>query len=194
MINKYFKTIGSTLIIGVFLFLAYGSGGSSSSENDDLNKKTPDEIISILCKNELIENTDVAGGVGQLKISLTMNTDKTFKYAIQEDYDPSAFAGNSSLNATGTFELVGNVQKTETPGWTNKYGEDAGKFQYEQKLKFNGNTNDGKSFNLNATLVQFGDKSGMESKWFFTHENNSLNNQESASVDNFRLPDEFIYP
>jgi hypothetical protein len=193
MINKYFKTICSTLIIGVFLFLAFGSGESSSG-NDELNKKSSDEIIAILCKNELTDNTDVAGGVVQIKISLQMSTDKTFKYAIQEEYDPNAFAGNSSLNATGTFELVGNVQKADTPGWTNKYGEDAGKFQYEQKIKFTGSTNDGKSFNLNATLVQFGDKNGMESKWFFTHEDYSLSNQESVSVENFRLPDEFIYP
>ena len=193
MKKQYLKTIGSTLIVGAFLFLAFGSDESSSSSDNELSKKSKDEIVEILCKNELNDETDISGGtgIGIVKISLTMNTDKTFKYAIEESY---ANNSSSSINATGTYELVGDIEKVNTPGWTDKYGEDAGKFQYEQLIKFNGNTNEGRRFSLSAKLVQFGDKDGMESKWFFTHEDFALSKQESTSVDNFRLPDEFIYP
>jgi hypothetical protein len=193
MKKQYLKTIGSTLIVGAFLFLAFGSDDSSSSSDSELSKKSKDEIVEILCKNELNDETDISGGygIGVVKISLTMSTDKTFKYAIEENYANNT---GSSLNATGTYEIVGNIEKVNTTGWTNKYGEDAGKFQYEQVIKFNGNTNKGGRFSLTAKLVQFGDKNGMESKWFFTHEDYSSNNQESVGTDNFRLPDEFIYP
>lgn len=193
MKKHYLKTIGSTLIVLAFLSLAFGSGDNSSSKNVELKNKSKDEIIEILCKNELNEETDISGGtgIGVVKISLTMNTNKTFKYAIEENY---ANNSGSSINATGTYELVGNIEKVNTPGWTDKYGEDAGKFQYEQLIKFNGNTNYGLQFSLTAKLVQFGDKDGIENKWFFTYEDKSSNNDEYVSVDNFRLPSESIYP
>ena len=192
--NKYLKTIGSTLIVGAFLFFAFGSDESSSSSDNELSKKSKDEIVEILCKNELTEEKDISGGtgIGVVKISLIMSTNKTFKYAIEENY--ATRDGGSSLNATGTYELVRNIEKFNMPGWKNKYGEDAGKFQYEQKIKFNGNTNKGGRFSLTGKLVQFGDKNGIESEWFFTYEDYSSNNQESVGTDNFRLPSESFYP
>lgn len=188
--NKHFKIIFSTVITFVFLVIAYGSG-ESSSEESALNKTSAENIITVLCKNEIIDKKDVGEGIGEIEISLKMNEDKTFKYALRESY---ANDTGSSINATGTYELIGNVQQVNTPGWTDKYGEDSGKYQYEQVIKFKGTTNDGKNLDLTAKLCQFGNKNELESRWFLSNEDYSSNNQESVSVDNFTLPTEFIYP
>jgi len=192
--KNIFKIVSSFVIAGIFIFMQVGSGDSSStSQSNELSKVGAESIIKILSSKEMKEKTDISGGhnVGEVEISLKMNEDKTFKYYLEESYITNTV---SSINATGTYELVGSVQKVNTPGWTNKYGEDAGRYQFEQVIKFKGTTNKGSNFTLTAKLVQFGEKETLESKWFFSHDDYSSNNTGSPSVDNFRLPDEFIYP
>lgn len=197
--NKNFKIIGSTLIALFFLFIAFGSGESSASSDsnnsneNELNKATSEKIIESLCENEMTSSEDISGGneIATYEISLKMEKDKTFKYKFEERY----FNGTvSPITAKGTYELIGKVYKTNLPGVTDKYGDDVGQFQYEQKIQFKGTTNEGKNFVLNGILNQSGDAKELAGKWFFCGADKSSNNQQSTSGDNFELPSEFIYP
>lgn len=191
MKNKNLKKIGATLIVISFLFLAFGSGESSS--DIALNKAEKKQIIEALSKTEMEYSEDMSAGnsIATYKISLKMEKDMTFKYAFEENY----FNGTTSpINAKGSYELIGKVEKINLPGFTDKYGQDVGEFKYEQKIKFIGVTNEGKNFTLQGSLIQSGDSKGLENYWFFSGENKSRNDLESTSVENFTLPLEKIYP
>lgn len=191
MKKQLFKTIGLTLICGVFIFLAYGSG-----DNDKLKLKdaTKEEIIKVLSSIELTENYDDSAGYGLLtnKISLKMNEDKTFMYSFRVEKDGGYF---EDMNAKGTYELVGDVSE-EMSGWgTDKYGQTDERPTYTQNITFHGTTNSGKSFTLKASLIQFTKEGGsFERCWFFNHESYFISNQMSTSIENFRVPKSDICP
>jgi hypothetical protein len=165
----------------------------SSNIANDLSKLSKEEIINILCKYELNEETDISGsGIIVVETSLKMNPDKTFKYSIVETSE--AVRTRKSRNAKGTYELVGNVEKFNTTGWKDKYGDEVvGDFQYKQIIKFKGITSEGVSFNLTALLVQFCDQNILQNKMLFSSEDYSSSEDEDIGIDNFKLPNDFLY-
>lgn len=50
--NKYLKTIGSTLIVGAFLFFAFGSDDSKSEKTNEPKKK----INCMMCGKDLTDD------------------------------------------------------------------------------------------------------------------------------------------
>lgn len=196
MKNNYLKTTVSLLIVGTFLFLAFGCSYSGDKE---LSKVTEKEIIKALTKKELNDESDISGGhgIGVVTISLMMNPDKTFQYVLEENYNDGINRTTSSITASGTYDLMGTVTKVDNPSGRDKYGNIMTSFSYQQKIKFNGTTNKGGNFTLIGKLMQDGDDSGLSNKWFFTTDDGagySSNIQEEIGVNNYRLPHDFIYP
>lgn len=195
MKNNYLKTTVSLLIVGTFLFLAFGC----SSGNKELSQATENEIIKALTKKELNDESDISGGhgIGVVTISLLMNPDKTFQYVLEENYNDGINRISSAITASGSYDLLGTVTKVDNPSGRDKYGNIMTSFYYQQKIKFNGTTNKGGSFTLTGVLMQDGDDSGLSNKWFFTTDDKagySSSNQVTIGVDNYRLPHDFIYP
>lgn len=193
MKQKLFRTFGLTIICGVFIFLAYGSGSDSRKK---LGEYTKEEIIKVLSSKELTDNYDYSAGTGMLyhKISLQMSENGTFKYSMVEEKDNGSY--KNSINATGTFELVGGVSETFESSGVDKYGQ-AGEPEpfYSQLIKFTGTTNEGRNFTLKATLTHSTDKyGGLENYLFFSHENKAISMSMDTSLSNFRLPTDKIYP
>ena len=190
--NKLFKLIGSTFICSIFILLAFGSGDGTS----ELKDASKEDIVKTLCASELTDNVDDSGDTGLLvyKISLKMNENKTFKYSFQEEKDNGFY--KNSLTATGTYELVGDVEETTGSTGTNKYGEVVtDKPSYTQKIKFNGTTSNGKSFVLNASVSHLrGQYDVLDNYWFFTYEDKAVSLGLETSLNNFRLPSSKIYP
>lgn len=191
MKKQLFKTFSLTLICGVFIFLAYGSG---DNEKLKLKDATKEEIIKVLSSIELTENYDDSAGYGLLtnKISLKMSEDKTFKYSFRVEKDGGYF---EDMNAKGTYELVGGVEETMSGWGTDKYGQTDERPTYTQNIIFRGTTNSGKSFTLKASVIQFTKEGGsFERCWFFNHDSYFISNQMSTSIENFRVPNSDICP
>lgn len=184
--NKLFKIIGFTLICSCFIFLAYGSGDSA---NKELKNATKEEIIKILSSSELTDNIDQSADIDLLiyKISLKMNENKTFKYSFRVEKEGGYY---DSMNATGTYELIGDIEKETQNDATDKYGDVVDTDNYVQKIRFKGKTNKGKDFTLNASLTEFKDKN----EWFFWSNERSVSINQRLSIDNFELPSDNIYP
>ena len=75
--NKYFKTVGSTLIVGAFLFLAFGSNDSKSS-SDSSNSSSSNSTDSHICstcgkKYEGMGYSLVFDGLGSMDIKQYSN-------------------------------------------------------------------------------------------------------------------------
>jgi hypothetical protein len=193
MKNKLFKPLGLTFICGVFIFLAFGSGESSIKSLKDTTKE---EIIKALTDKEFTDNYDESAGTGLLtyKISLQMSKNGTFKYSMVEEKDNGSY--KNSINATGTYEFIGEVEETFSSGGTDKYGQVANERPtYTQKIRFTGKTNTGRSFALNADLTHFTDQyGGLENYWFFSHQDKAISMSMNTSLSNFRLPTDKIYP
>lgn len=184
--NKLFKFMVSTLICSSFIFLAYGSGDSS---NKELKNATKGEIIKVLSSSELTDNIDQSADIELLvyKISLKMNENKTFKYSFRVEKEGGYY---DSMTATGTFELIGDIEKETQNDATDKYGEVVETYNYMQKIRFKGITNKGKDFTLNASLTEFKDKN----EWFFSSNERSVSINQRLSIDNFELPSDNLYP
>jgi DNA-directed RNA polymerase subunit N (RpoN/RPB10) len=56
MKNKYLKTVGSALIAGAFLFIAFGSGDSESEKNSSTSNEPKKKIKCFMCGKDLTDD------------------------------------------------------------------------------------------------------------------------------------------
>lgn len=56
MKNNYLKTIGSTLIVGAFTLLSFGSGESESNENSSSASEPNKKVTCAMCGKDLTDD------------------------------------------------------------------------------------------------------------------------------------------
>jgi hypothetical protein len=176
--KKLVIKLSSIFVVLIFLVMAYGSG-DDTSEIKNLSTYSHEAITEVLSASDLTDFEDY-GGL-RYDIVLKMNSDNTFEYSIEATNNDT----RDYTKATGSFEYIGNVEKV-TVAYVG--------FQYEQLIKFTGTTHSGKRFELEGKLCQFSKDNGLESKWFFAHENYSISDGSDLSVDNYKLPDADVFP